>query len=51
MCRVCEVGEGVADIEGIGRLHQQVGDRGAEEDDVAVFVVLEVFVFEVSGIC
>jgi hypothetical protein len=48
---VREVGEGVADRERIWRLHQQVGDRGPEEDDVAVFVVLEVFVFKISRAC
>lgn len=51
MRRICEVGKGIANRYGVGCLHEQECDGGAEEDDVAVFIGCEVFMFKVSRIC
>lgn len=51
VCCFAEVGEGVADGGRVGGLHQQVGYRGAEEDDVRELIGGEIFVLEVSAAC
>ena len=42
-----EVGESFFECERVGRLHEHEGHGWAEEDDVGVFVLVEVFAFEV----
>jgi len=48
VCDVCEVREGVFDCSRVGCLHEHEGHGWSEENDVAVFVVGEIFAFEVS---
>ena len=42
-----EVGESLFEREGVGGLHEHEGHGWAEEDDVGVFVLVEIFAFEV----
>ena len=44
-----EVWQGFFERKRVRRLHKHEGHGGAEEDDVGVFVLVEVFAFEVSG--
>lgn len=42
-----EIGEGFFKCEGVGGLHEHEGHGWAEEDNVGVFVLVEVFAFKV----
>ena len=43
----CEIGEGVFESEGVRGLGEHEGHAGTEENDVGVFVLFQVFSFEV----
>lgn len=43
-----EVGKGVFEGEGIGCLNEHKGHGGAEEDDLSIFVLSEVFTLQIS---
>ena len=45
--RLVESGQGFADGEGVGRLHEHEGHGGPEEDDVGMLVLCEVFALEI----
>lgn len=44
-----EVGKGVFQGQGIGRLDEHKGHGGAEEDDLGIFVLGEVFALQISN--
>lgn len=50
MSGFCEVGEGIAERTGVVGLEEHEGHAWAEEDDVCVFELGEVFVFEESTV-
>ena len=49
VCCTGEIWQGFFERERIGRLHEHEGHGWAEENNVGVFVLVEVLAFEVSG--